>query len=156
MAFFGHMGIEWNLLKEPQEDLDKLAAWVRAYKEHRSMFETGTTVHADTADPAVRLDGIVSADRSHAVYRFTQLTTSQTYPAAPVDLPGLDADAVYQVKPLSVSLDLDADGIGNGQSALGWWTADGAALPAVALETYGIRPPSLHPAQAVLFEAVRV
>ncbi|MFR0579006.1 alpha-galactosidase [Bifidobacterium thermophilum] len=156
MAFFGHMGIEWNLLKEPQEDLDKLAAWVRAYKEHRSMFETGTTVHADTADPAVRLDGIVSADRSHAVYRFTQLTTSQTYPAAPVDLPGLDPDAVYQVKPLSVSLDLDAAGISNGQSDLGWWTADGAALPAVALETYGIRPPSLHPAQAVLFEAVRV
>ena len=155
-AFFGHMGIEWNLLKESQGDLDKLAVWVRAYKEHRAMFETGTAVHADTADPAVRLDGIVSADRSHAVYRFTQLTTSQTYPAAPVDLPGLDPDAVYQVKPLSVSLDLDAAGIGNGQSALGWWTADGVTLPAVALETYGIRPPSLHPAQAVLFEAVRV
>lgn len=156
MAFFGHLGIEWNLLKQPQEDLDKLATWVSAYKKRRGMFATGTVVHADAADPAVRLDGIVSADRSHALYRFTQLTTSQTYPAAPIALPGLDPDAVYHVSPLPVSMDLGASGIGNGQSALGWWTTDGVDLPAVALDTYGLRPPSLHPAQAVLFEAVRL
>ena len=156
MAFFGHLGIEWNLLKEPPENLHRLATWVEAYKKRRRTFATGTVVHADTADPAVRLDGIVSADRSYAVYRFTQLTTSQTYPAAPVNLPGLARDAVYQIKPLPVSADLDATGIGNGQSPLGWWTPRGVLLPAVALETYGLRPPSLHPAQAVLFEAVRM
>lgn len=32
MAFFGHMGIEWNLLKEPQEDIDKLAEWTAEFK----------------------------------------------------------------------------------------------------------------------------
>ncbi len=41
MAFFGHLGIEWNLLKEPQHDLDLLGEWVRAYKEHRVDFEHG-------------------------------------------------------------------------------------------------------------------
>lgn len=35
MAFFGHMGIEWNLLKEPDEALAKLAVWVAEFKKHR-------------------------------------------------------------------------------------------------------------------------
>ena len=45
--------------------------------------------------------------------------------------------------------------ITNGQSPLGWWNDDGVCLTGRALQTYGIRPPSLHPAQAVLFTAVR-
>ena len=162
MAFFGHMGIEWNLLKEPQADLDKLGVWVAEYKRHRADFATGTVVHGDEGDPAVRLDGVVSADKARAVYRFTQLTTSQTYPAAPVRLPGLDPDAVYRVMPLYMNRELKlnvTDGqsldITNGQSPLGWWNDDGVCLTGRALQTYGIRPPSLHPAQAVLFTAVR-
>ena len=105
---------------------------------------------------------MVSADKARAVYRFTQLTTSQTYPAAPVRLPGLDSDAVYRVTPLDMNRELKlnvTDGqsldITNGQSPLGWWNDDGVCLTGRALQTYGIRPPSLHPAQAVLFTAVR-
>ncbi|MEO5392392.1 alpha-galactosidase, partial [Bifidobacterium adolescentis] len=101
MAFFGHMGIEWNLLKEPQEDIDKLAEWTAEFKKHREWFAVDTAVHSDAADPAVRVDGCVMPNKAAAIYRFTQLTTSQTYPAAPVKLPGLDPDAVYEVSPVS-------------------------------------------------------
>ena len=59
MAFFGHMGIEWNLLKEPDEALAKLAVWVAEFKKHRDWFAIDTCVHADSNDPAVRLDGMV-------------------------------------------------------------------------------------------------
>lgn len=52
---------------------------------------------------AVRVDGCVMPNKAAAIYRFTQLTTSQTYPSAPVRLPGLDPDAVYVVSPLDVS-----------------------------------------------------
>lgn len=83
MAFFGHMGVEWNLLKESDEALNKLGEWVAEYKRHRAWFAIDTCVHADIADPAVRVDGMVKPDRSAAFYRFTQLTTSQTLPAAP-------------------------------------------------------------------------
>lgn len=155
MAFFGHLGIEWNLLKEPQEDIDKLAEWTAEFKKHREWFAVDTVVHSDAADPAVRVDGCVMPNKAAAIYRFTQLTTSQTYPAAPVKLPGLDPDAVYEVSPLDVSLDLAKQDIGNGQSPLGWWTADGVKMTGRALATYGIRTPALHPAQAVLFKAVR-
>ncbi|MGO1347059.1 MAG: GH36 C-terminal domain-containing protein [Bifidobacterium psychraerophilum] len=93
----------------------------------------------------------MSEDRSHGVYRFTQLTTSKIYPSSPVRLPGLKADALYRVKPLSVSEDITQ--IGNAQSDSAWWNADGVVLPGELLMSSGLRTPSLHPAQAVLFEA---
>ena len=63
---------------------------------------------------------------------------------------------MYVVSPLDVSLDLAKQDIGNGQSPLGWWNADGVRMTGRALTTYGIRPPALHPAQAVLFKVVRI
>lgn len=152
MAFFGHMGIEWNLLKEPAEALEQLAVWVEEFKKHREWFAVDTCVHGDTPDPAVRLDGMVKPERDAAIYRFTQLTTSQTYPAAPVRLPGLNQDKNYRIKPLAPSMDISW--IGNGQSPLGWWNEEGVVVSGAVLANYGLRPPTLHPAQAVLFSAV--
>lgn len=63
---------------------------------------------------------------------------------------------MYVVSPLDVSLDTAKQDIGNGQSPLGWWNADGVRMTGRALTTYGIRPPALHPAQAVLFKVVRI
>lgn len=156
MAFFGHMGVEWNLLKEPEGDIEKLGRWIAEFKRHRDDFASGSAVHADGPDPAVRLDGVVSCDQSRAVYRFTQVTTSQTYPVAPVHLPGLDPNAVYSIRPLDIDFDLSVDNQSNGQTPLGWWSKQGVTLPAQSLTSYGIRPPSLNPAQAVLFTAERV
>ena len=58
------------------------------------------------------------------------------------------------MSPLDVSLDLAKQDITNGQSPLGWWKVEGVKMTGRALATYGIRPPALHPAQAVLFKAV--
>ncbi|NEG90484.1 alpha-galactosidase [Bifidobacterium aerophilum] len=155
MAFFGHMGVEWNLLKEPDEDVAKLGEWIAEFKKHREWFAVDTCVHTDAADPAVRVDGMVKPDKSAAFYRFTQVTTSDTYPAAPIRVPGLDPEGTYRIQPLWLDLDLDGLGIGNGQSPLGWWTEDGVLMSGAALAAYGLRPPSLHPAQSVLFTAIR-
>ena len=166
-AFFGHLGVEWNLLKEPQEAIDELAQWIAEFKKHREWFAIDTLVHADTGDPAIRLDGVVKPDRSAAIYRFTQLTTSATYPAAPVHVPGLKPEATYLIQPVPVNVDLgggwnsaagggELEAAANGQSPLGWWTAEGIRLPGAALASYGLRMPSLHPANAVLFWAIEV
>ena len=155
MAFFGHMGVEWNLLKESDADVAKLGEWIAEFKKHREWFAVDTCVHSDCSDPAVRVDGMVKPDRSAAFYRFTQLITSDTYPSAPVRLPGLDPDGTYRIQPLWLDLDLDGLGIGNGQSPLGWWTPNGVLMTGRALATYGLRPPSLHPAQSVLLTAIR-
>lgn len=158
MAFFGHFGVEWNLLDQSHEQLDILADWIRAYKTMRDGFAGGSVWHGDDADTAVRVDGVMNAEGTHAVFRFTQLTTSATYPAAPVRLPGLDTRTLWQIRPLAVSLHdgLSGTEAGNGQSALGWWNPEGVLIDGAALESFGIRPPSLHPAHAVLFEVTRI
>ena len=51
MAFFGHMGIEWNLLKEPDEALAKLAVWVA---EFRSTATGSPSTPACTPTPTIR------------------------------------------------------------------------------------------------------
>ncbi|MBT1167061.1 alpha-galactosidase [Bifidobacterium simiarum] len=166
-AFFGHLGVEWNLLREPQEAVDELAEWIAEFKKHREWFAIDTLVHADTGDPAVRLDGVVKPDRSAAIYRFTQLTTSATYPAAPVHLPGLKPESTYLIQPVPVNVSLgggwnsaagggELESAANGQTPLGWWNADGIRLPGAVLESTGLRMPSLNPANAVLFWAIEV
>lgn len=154
MAFFGHMGVEWDLLKVPQEQIDELGRWIAAYKEKRDLFRTGRLVHGDDFDPAARLDGIVAVDGSRAIYRFAQLTTSVNYPAQTVALPGLDPGANYRVRPLDVCKSLAA--VGNGQSPLTWWEDNGAVLPGAVLVDQGLRPPVIHPAEAVVFQVERI
>lgn len=155
-AFFGHLGIEWNLLKQPERDLHTLQAWVHQYKKYRQDFATGCAVHADSSDPSIRVDGVVSKDRSRAVYRFTQLTTSQSYPATLIHLPGLDPQALYRVAPFTLNLELENLGLGFANAAPQWWDEQGVELSGQELITFGIRPPALHPAQAVLFTVERV
>ena len=73
----------------------------------------------------------------HATDHFADL------PTAPVRLPGLDPDKVYEVSPLDVSLDLIKQDITNGQSPLGWWNPEGVKMTGRALETYAFaRRPS--------------
>ena len=76
MAFFGHMGVEWNLRKESDEALNKLGEWVAEYKRHRAWFAIDTCVHADIADPAVRVDEqgacALRADVARQHQRFAQ------------------------------------------------------------------------------------
>lgn len=164
MAFFGHLGVEWNLLTVPAEQLEQLAVWVDAYKALRPLFSTGMVVHSgpdDSDEPAAYVDGVVAQDGSKAVYRFTQLTASRSYPAEPVRLPGLNPRSLYRVSLLPASV-ADMDEKGNGQSPLLWAHTAGSdssyqgnfsgqvVLDGEALARYGIRPPLLHPAQAVI------
>ncbi|MFD0704670.1 alpha-galactosidase [Alloscardovia venturai] len=154
-ALFGHLGIEWNLNIQEQKDLDELARWVALYKESRSWASDGITVHGDNIDDSVRLDGVVARDGSRAMYRFAQVRTSMHYPAVPVRLPGLDNRALYRIRPVDVQRELTSEET-NAQSPLLWWTAEGVVVSGAALHNFGVRPPQLNPAQAVVFEVERM
>ena len=153
-SLFGHLGVEWDLNAVGQDQLDELSSWIALYKNMRPLIAEGSLVQSDTNDASVCVDGIVSADRSRGYFRFIQVATSPNYPAAPVRLPGLDPDGSYRVYPLAASRDLS--GTGNGEGPLYWWTPRGVTLSAQSLTNYGIRPPQLHPAQAVIFAAEKV
>ncbi|MBO9554360.1 alpha-galactosidase [Cellulomonas sp.] len=151
-ALFGHLGIEWDLREADPAQRAELAAWVAVYKELRGLLHTGTAVHADTVDPALVVHGVVAQDRSDAVFAVVATDTSQNLPAGRVQLPGLDPDAVYLVRPQAPG-DV-VEGLGGG-AVPPWWTADGVRLTGRALAEVGLAAPTLFPEHLVLVRATR-
>lgn len=157
MTFLEHPGVEWNLLNVPQADLDALTAWISLYKQWRPTLTNACMVHAELADPALRLDGLVSTDQSKAVYRFSVLTTSARYPYDLVRLPGLSQCASYRVRPLGdLERLLKMSSPSTRTKVLPWWNESGAVLSGLALSEWGLRLPVLDPGSTVLFSVEQV
>ncbi|MHA7284493.1 alpha-galactosidase [Arthrobacter sp. TMS2-4] len=151
VALPGHFGIEWDLSGLDSEELDQVAAWVKAHKGHRDLLHTGRAVFADLVDDSADVRGVVAADGSAALFTYTQVTTSTSYPAAPVTFPGLDEDRRYSVRLTEPTPEL----AGPGQSPLPW-TLEPVVLTGRALSTQGLQAPVLFPEQLLLIEFTAV
>jgi alpha-galactosidase len=144
-AIFGHFGIEWNIAEIDPAQTAELAGWVRFYKDNRSLFHTGASVHADHPDAALDIRGVVSGDGGRAVFALTQREASVTYPSGRFTLPGLRTGARYRVR-LSEPL---TDDLGNGQSPLAWAEQE-SILTGAVLGVVGLQAPVLFPEHSVL------
>ncbi len=149
-ALFGHLGIEWDLREADDAQRAELAAWVALYKDVRGLLHTGASVHADSADPAYQVHGVVAQDGSDALYAVATIASSAQAPAALVSLPGLDPAATYHVRPQA-----PGDVVTHGGS-VPWWGPDGLRATGRVLEQVGVRPPHLSPERLVLLRATRV
>jgi alpha-galactosidase len=149
-ALFGHFGIEWDLTGAGDADRERLAAWVRLYKELRGLLHTGTVVRSDHPDPSLWVHGVVADDRSQAVYALASTATPVWSPPGRVRLPGLDPDAVYRVAPLPPG----DQSQGPTRYPLSWWHS-GVELSGRTLAVAGVQAPVLFPERLVLIGAVR-
>jgi len=149
-AFFGHLGVEWDIARASSDERARLAEWIAAHKALRGLLHTGVRVHADHPDPSLRVHGVVAQDRADAVFAITQVTTSLTYPTGTLRLPGLDPDAVYDVRPLPPGDRIE----GMALEPLPWWR-DGVRLTGRALARVGVRAPVQFPERTVLVRARR-
>jgi alpha-galactosidase len=146
-AFFGHLGVEWDLTRASDDDLTDLAAWVSAYREHRDLLHRGRVVRADRPDPALRVHGVVAEDGGEAIFAVVQLTTGVFAPPGRVRLPGLDPARTYEVRPLAPGDDISPHG--DGAQAPAWWK-DGARLSGRTLGAVGLQAPHQFPERSVL------
>ncbi|MGP4097680.1 alpha-galactosidase [Nonomuraea sp. KM90] len=148
-ALFGHMGVEWDLTSASQAELEELATWIALHKRLRPLLHAGRVVRADHPDSSALLHGVVLPER--AVYAYVQLTSRTDLVPGPLRLPGLDPDAVYEVR---------VAGPAPERAALPAWAvpADGAPvrLPGSVLGELGLPAPALRPASALLVELERV
>lgn len=167
-AIFGHLGIEWDLSEATPEETAELSAWVTFYKRHRALLLGGDLVRVDHPIPNVNIHGVVSPDKSQAMFAVAQLDTTYPDPISPIRFRGLDAHTRYLVRPVFVGR------TPSGLRPPRWWgqaTADGipfdgdllredsrenvsfpgAVLPAATLESIGVAAPRLHPDQLVLY-----
>lgn len=148
VAMLGHLGVEWDLTALDADGLAAVARWVELHQRHRALIHSGVLVHGDTPDASTDVRGIVARDGASAVFTFTQVATSVTYPPGRFTLPGLDADRRYTVRIAAGSV-----AAGPGQSPLPW-AEQPITLTGRQLGTAGLQAPVLFPAQLVLLELV--
>jgi alpha-galactosidase len=151
-ALMGHMGIELNLLTEPEKDLTELKSAVAFYKAHRNLLHSGDMYRLDTAS-YLNAFGIVAADKSEALFSVAFLTGhSRTLPMR-ICFDGLDPAARYALslawpinwRPVISPCVLDAINA----------DADGAIFSCDALMHAGMQLPLSLPETVLLFHLVR-
>ena len=148
-AMWGHMGVEWDLTTASPEQRADLRSWVDLHKQMRGLLHSGRTVHADLSDPAVVLEGVVSADGSDALFRLAVVEHVLSWPIERVPLPGLDPDRTYRI---TVQPPADA----SVQRFAPAWAHGAVELTGRVLEQVGIQPPLLDVDTLVLLRATAV
>jgi alpha-galactosidase len=147
-ALFGHFGVEWDISRASREEQDELAEWIALYKRLRPLLHNGTVVRADHPVESEWLHGVVSKDRTQAVYAFAQMTSSAAERPGPIPLPGLNPDTVYRVTPAAAS----RPRLLNQYGQPNWFAEGGATLPGRVLAEVGLPMPALLPEQAVVLQ----
>jgi alpha-galactosidase len=148
-AMWGHLGIEWDLTSISEEEQAELKAWIALHRQFRGLLHSGRVVHADLANEALQLEGVVAHDGGEALYRLSALDHTLTWPHGRVQLPGLDPDATYRVTALPPAVsDFDRP-----RPA---WYDGGAVLTGRLLEEIGIMAPLLDTDALVILHATVV
>ncbi|MBY8879005.1 alpha-galactosidase [Actinacidiphila acidipaludis] len=153
-ALFGHAGIEQDITACDDEELARITAWTALHRELRPLLHGGVTVRADLEDEATLLHGVVAQDGSAAVYCWARLATSRAAQSGRVRLPGLAADARYEVR-VRTDLGLPSLHQTGGPAWLTRALEGWVALPGAVLAEAGLPLPQLNPEQALLFEVRR-
>ncbi len=147
-AMMGHMGLELNLLTEPQRDLDQLKAAITLHKQYRALIHTGDFQRLDAPD-YLNIIGVVAADQSQALWSVAFMTghdatlPDRFYPT------GLAADMNYRVR-LVWPQDwraVSGPSVVDALDLLG----DGALLSGDALMSFGMQLPLTIPQTVLLF-----
>jgi alpha-galactosidase len=156
-AIWGHMGVEWDLTTASDEQRAELAAWIALHQQLRGLLHSGRVVHADLANPALVLEGVVAQDGSDALYRLAAVEHTLTWPPGRVPLPGLDPARTYRVTAQPPG-DAPARGVQRPAEATAprgapGWGPDGVLLTGRVLAEVGLQAPLLDVDQLVLIRA---
>jgi len=151
-ALFGNAGIEWNITTANEEDRVHLREWVATVKRVRSLLSTGRTVRTDEVNDDRYVHGLVAADGSEALIALVTLASSAVAVPPPLRFPGLDADRMYRLEPLTLGGAPHAI-----QGAPPAWLAEGGiTITGRLLADIGVPVPLLGAEQALLLLAMAV
>jgi len=143
-ALFGHLGIEWDLRRLDDDELDALAEVVALHRRFRALLHTGDAVRFDT-EPGLVAHGVYAPDRSEAIVSVARIATSPSLTPPPLRLPGLAADRRYRLE----HLPLPTERPGPARSVPAWWSA-GLRTTGRQLAVSGLQLPALAVESAVL------
>lgn len=153
-AFFGHLGIEWNLLEAGEEDRAALAQFVSLHKKHRHLLHSGQFRRLDCADPARAAMAVVADNKGEAIVLYTTVGTPEEAVPYPLLVPGLQAETAYE----ATLMPLPGRSLEFGETRPAWLAQEKSTLrfSGRLLATAGLQPPIMHPESALLLHVVAV
>ncbi len=149
-ALFGHLGIELDLRTCSEAELAELTEWVAFHRRHRALLHDGDIVRLDHPEGSFALHGVVSHDRSEALFAHVGLTRSRLSNAGRLRLPGLDPTRRYALEPIRIGVQP------RDEDTPTWWPAAPVVLSGAALASAGVVLRSMPPEQAVLLHVTAV
>ena len=96
-AFFGHMGVEANLLRMDEADRDVLKQAIALYKEHRALLHRGDFVRLDGPKHQNAV-GVVAQDKRTALYSVAMTGSIPEILPGVLHFPALDPGLEYQLR----------------------------------------------------------
>jgi alpha-galactosidase len=142
-ALFGHMGVEWDITAAGDAERAELADWIQLHKRLRPVLHGGTVVRADRAEPTTYVHGVVTPDRTRAVFAFAQLAARVADTPEPIRLPGLDPVRSYTVTVVGTRPE---------GARMPGWTAGPVTLSGATLAEVGLPAPLLRATTGLVLE----
>jgi alpha-galactosidase len=151
-AFFGWLGIEWNLLDASPHERDRLALVVAQYKELRTLLHTGAAFREDHPDTNIMVHGVSAHYQSQSLVSVTRLANGPSSHIDSIQIHRLDDDASFVVEPLHLGTPTYAP-----HRKLPQWIEDGSiTMTGRQLREVGVACPPLLPASSFLFQIHKV
>ncbi len=150
-ALFGHLGVEWNVLKLDESERAALAAVIELHKRFRPLLHSGDVVRFDSFDDASIAHGVYSADRAEALVCVARVATAMSLVPATLHLPGLTPDVRYRISRVSLPND-EAESPRSKLQPV--WSVEGHGIEMTGheLAVIGIQLPVMHPESALLIQ----
>ena len=151
-AFFGWLGIEWNLLNASPHEQDRLASVVTQYKEFRPLLHSGVTFREDHSDTNIVVHGVSAHDQSRSLVSVTRLANGPSSHVDPIHIHHLDDDTSFVVEPLHLGTPTYAP-----HRKLPQWIEEGSiTMSGRQLKEIGVTCPPLLPASSFLIQIYKV
>ena len=151
-AFFGWLGVEWNLLNASPHDQARLASVVAQYKELRPLLHTGKTFREDHSDSNILVHGVSTHDQSRSLVSVTRLANGPSSHIDPVQIHHLEEDASFTINPLHLGTPTYAPH----RKLPQWIEDDSITMTGRQLKEIGVTCPPLLPASSFLFQIHKV
>jgi alpha-galactosidase len=143
-AFFGDLGLEWDITGATAAERGRLAEWIGLYKQHRPLLHGGRMVRVDSSEAAQLIHGVLADDRSAAVMAYVQLDEAGHDPV-PFQVPGLDPARRYLARQITPLDRADNPGLPGDR-----WRGEGLELTGAVLAEIGLPAPQRWPQSVLL------
>lgn len=150
-AMFGHMGLELDVVGFSETERSEVQHLVSLYKTHRTLLHTGDFYRLDIEDPALQAYGVVSEDKTAALFAATTLALQEQMLLPRVRLAGLKPRQSYKV-----ALWIPKQALGPRAKASALEVSGGGVFSAELLQQVGLQLPIMSPDSALLIELIAV